>query len=317
LEDITASGSTDPSSMSRNSSVRLPAVVALLVFAMVFVVALGSNRSLARVGGPGRVVSAGTVAGDVAVVLVLLCVVVLAAIVSALWSGRRRRRSDDEPEWVYEEPEMLWWEKPLLPVMTFLPAAGLVAAIVFLLRDWGGARHTGQMPIPPTSPRLPGRSRPGTESASHAAVVVHWWLFAALALVLLGAVVIAVLWRRAQPSEGHREQASEASDLRTVVEESLEELEREPDTRRAVIRAYSGMEGALARRGLGRRPFEAPLEYLARALVALRVSRPASEQLTTLFQRARFSEHAIEPAMKQEAIAALARVRDELAERGE
>ena len=49
-----------------------------------------------------------------------------------------------------------------------------------------------------------------------------------------------------------------------------------------MIRAYTGMERTLARQGLGRRPFEAPLEYLARTLVALRVSRSAGERLTAV-----------------------------------
>ena len=101
--------------------------------------------------------------------------------------------------------------------------------------------------------------------------------------------------------------------LPKAIEESLAEIEREGDPRRAVIRAYVGMERALARCGLGRRPAETPQEYLARALVAIRVSRPAGERLTGLFQRARFSEHPVGAQMKQDAIAALTAVRDELA----
>jgi hypothetical protein len=72
------------------------------------------------------------------------------------------------------------------------------------------------------------------------------------------------------------------------------------------------MEHVLSRRGLGRHAFETPLEYLARALEALRVSRSAAARLTSLFQQARFSQHAIGPEMKHEAIRALAEVRDEL-----
>jgi hypothetical protein len=296
-----------------------PLLVAAAVFVLVFLVALGSSRSLARVGGPGHLLAARTIAGDVGVVLFVLSAIVLAGIAYALWSGvrRPRRKADDEPEWVYEQPEMAWWEKPLLLAMALLPAAGLVAAIVFLARHWSGAPHPAQTVVPPSPV-------PGSTTPSHAAplpsthgpgTTVHWWLFAALALVLLAAVAVAFVWRRLHPLEGFPERRAEAQALQAVIEESLEELEREPDPRRAVIRAYTGMERALAGRGFGRRPFEAPLEYLARALVALRVSRPAGERLTELFQRARFSTHEVAPATKQEAIAALARVRDELAER--
>jgi hypothetical protein len=120
-----------------------PLLVAAAVFVLVFLVALGSSRSLARVGGPGHLLAARTIAGDVGVVLFVLSAIVLAGIAYALWSGvrRPRRKADDEPEWVYEQPEMAWWEKPLLLAMALLPAAGLVAAIVFLVRRFGGTAH--------------------------------------------------------------------------------------------------------------------------------------------------------------------------------
>jgi hypothetical protein len=320
LENVVASSPAEPTTSAvRRPPQRRPALVAAAVFVLVFVVALGSNRSLARVGGPGHVLAARTIAGDLGVVLLVLVLAVAAVIASALWGGGllRRRRGDDEPEWAVEETPM-WWEKPLLLAMAFLPAAGLVAAIVFLVRLWGGATRPARTVVPPSASIAPsGHASPGAVPSQHAAApVVHWWIFAAAALVLLAAAALAVVWRRLHPVESRLGRAVEARELQAVIEESLEELEREPDPRRAVIRAYTGMERTLARRGLGRRPFEAPLEYLARTLVALRVSRPAGERLTALFQRARFSEHTIDPGMKQEAIGALVRVRDELAEQG-
>ncbi|HEX6678902.1 MAG TPA: DUF4129 domain-containing protein, partial [Actinomycetes bacterium] len=103
-----------------------------------------------------------------------------------------------------------------------------------------------------------------------------------------------------------------AGELSELVERSLAELEDERDPRRAVIAAYAGMEQTLAASGVPRAPAEAPLEYLARALVELRVSAAAADRLTELFQRARFSHHEVGEAMKREAIEALAAVRDEL-----
>ena len=72
------------------------------------------------------------------------------------------------------------------------------------------------------------------------------------------------------------------------------------------------MEAALAVHGLPRQPFEAPLEYLARILLGLRVRAEAVLDLTELFERAKFSRHAIDAEMKQEAISALVAVRDDL-----
>jgi hypothetical protein len=301
---------------AREPSRQRPLLLAAVAAALVFLVALGSSRSLARVGGPGHLLGARSILGDVVFVFFVLAVLVLAGLTYALWSGPRRRRRGDEPEWLVEEPPMQWWEKPLLLAMAFLPVAGLITVIVLLVRHLHHTpRVTATIPSPPSS-TVPQHPHPGSVPSGHATTpVVHWWLWAVLVAALLMAAVVVTLVRRrfvARTRRGERVAAS--GELQALIEESLEELAREPDPRRAVIRAYAGMERAFARRGLGRRPFEAPLEYLARALAAIRVSRPAGTRLTALFERARFSEHAIDQGMKQEAIGALAAVRDELAE---
>ena len=72
------------------------------------------------------------------------------------------------------------------------------------------------------------------------------------------------------------------------------------------------MESVLAAHGHGRLPHEAPLEYLARVLRALDVRADAAHALTELFERARFSTHEIDLAMRAEAVASLEAVRDDL-----
>jgi len=96
------------------------------------------------------------------------------------------------------------------------------------------------------------------------------------------------------------------------VDESLDDLRAEPDPRRAVIAAYARLERVLAGYRLPRRPAEAPLEYLARMLDDLSVRPEAARRLTNLFERAKFSQHAVGPEMKDEAIDALETVRDDL-----
>jgi uncharacterized protein DUF4129 len=64
--------------------------------------------------------------------------------------------------------------------------------------------------------------------------------------------------------------------------------------------------------GLPREPSEAPIEYLERALPELRASGAALERLTNLFEWAKFSAHAVDASMRDEAVAALVEVRDEL-----
>ena len=68
----------------------------------------------------------------------------------------------------------------------------------------------------------------------------------------------------------------------------------------------------VAAHGLPRKPAEAPLEYLARVLAELSVSDRAARALTDLFERAKFSQHAVGAEMKDEAIGALQTVRDDL-----
>lgn len=97
-----------------------------------------------------------------------------------------------------------------------------------------------------------------------------------------------------------------------ILEDTLDDLHGEADPRRAVVAAYARMERALAAHGLPRRDSEAPAEYLERALEELSASASSAARLTRLFEWARFSDHPVEPAMKQEAIAALEAVRDEL-----
>jgi hypothetical protein len=97
-----------------------------------------------------------------------------------------------------------------------------------------------------------------------------------------------------------------------ALDESLDDLRRDPDVRRAIIAAYARMEDALAAAGLARAAAEAPFEYLGRALQELETSAAAARRLTDLFERAKFSQHEPAEAMRDEAIEALIAVRDEL-----
>jgi Domain of unknown function (DUF4129) len=135
-------------------------------------------------------------------------------------------------------------------------------------------------------------------------------------LVTAGLVVLAVAawWfagRARRRARGELMPAF-AQAIGQAVDESLDDLRAEPDPRRAVIAAYARLEGVLARHDLPRAPAEAPLEYLGRMLEELSVNHRAARRLTDLFERARFSQHAVGPEMKEQAIAALESVRDDL-----
>jgi hypothetical protein len=76
------------------------------------------------------------------------------------------------------------------------------------------------------------------------------------------------------------------------------------------------MERTLTAHGLARHRAETPLEYLGRILLDLNVRESAVRTLTELFEYAKFSRHEIDTVMKEQAIAALLAVRDDL-QRGE
>jgi hypothetical protein len=202
-----------------------------------------------------------------------------------------------------------------------LPMAAIL--LLWLLRDLLGlggddrdqpptstipAPSTLEVPVPPPEPGV-------------VPLVV-----AGLALATMVGILVAQLLaerRRRRPPR------SPAERLVELLDDTLEDLEREPDPRRAVIAAWARMERGLAAAGLPRRPSEAPFEYAARVLEAsvlpghrdppegLPGARPGPSsvhRLTGLFERAKFSHHRIGPADRDEAIAALRAVRRELAE---
>jgi hypothetical protein len=140
---------------------------------------------------------------------------------------------------------------------------------------------------------------------------LDWRLIAvAFGGALIVFAVAGGLWVRAagKPS-GESALARRLSD---VFDETLADLRAERDPRRAVIAAYARMEQLLGREGLPRSRAEAPHEYVARVLGELAVSGSSIERLTGLYEEARFSEHEVGAGMKEDAIAAVEDIRDQL-----
>ncbi|HEY3541698.1 MAG TPA: DUF4129 domain-containing protein [Gaiellaceae bacterium] len=138
------------------------------------------------------------------------------------------------------------------------------------------------------------------------------WDELALVVLLIGGVGI-YLWRTRAPRLTPRPLAMRRrTALSRAVDDSIDDLRRDPDIRRAIIAAYARMERTLGAAGVPRRPSEAPFEYLERSLVELETSADAARGLTGLFERAKFSQHEPAESMRDEAIDALVAVRDEL-----
>lgn len=204
-----------------------------------------------------------------------------------------------------KKPRPLWQSMLRMLVIYAL----LILLELLVVRHLHFHLHAGQQP---GTGRGSGHDQPQTSSGGRHAVRFQWGeLLVVLSLLLVFAVVAVILQRRSRrDKETMLETAPET--LAAALDESLDDLRSDPDLRRAIIAAYSRMERALAAAGIPRRPAEAPLEYVERALLSLRTSAAAVRKLTDLFEWARFSHHEPEPSMRDEAVDALVAVRDEL-----
>jgi hypothetical protein len=269
----------------------------------VFLVALGSRRSFANVSSSRALLDIRIVLGDFFVILGAVLVAEFCLLVYVWVSHVRKRRSGADTD---EGLRPSSWSQRLV--------AGLAAMLLFAVFIGIAARNGegGSAALPGFEPPAV-LAPPGGSEAQPQAFVIHWWILLAVALIGLAGVLLVVLVRRRR----HRPVASVDSvssgreDLLATVDASLERLADDPNPREAVI-CLCGMEQALSRQGLARRPSETPLEYLARWTGAVRVGRPPAEALTSLYERARFSLHLIDEEMRREATTALVTLRREL-----
>jgi hypothetical protein len=140
------------------------------------------------------------------------------------------------------------------------------------------------------------------------------WAQLTVALLALAAAVLVAT------SLGRRWRATDAPqpptlgpEITAAIDRSLDDLEADPDARRAIIAAYRRMEESLAHVGLPRGPSETAREYLSRGLASLELSPGAIGTLTTLFERAKFSLRHVDLRLRDEAISALRALQEELA----
>jgi hypothetical protein len=266
----------------------LPTVVAIVLVALVAVGSLrgplGSGRG--RPSYPADLIDS--------LLLLLFLAMVATAVLAAvsLWPGRNlargRRRGGGS------------WN-------LILPMAAVL--LLWLFRDLLGLGGDDRDQVPTTTiPAGTTLEAPGGPTPESGVVPL---IVAGVALAAMIAIVVAQLVadrRRRRPPKTPAERLVE------LLDDTLEDLEREPDPRRAVIGAWARMEAGLAAAGLPRHPSEAPFEYAARVLEGA-LARPDSvHRLTGLFERAKFSHHTIGQADRDQAIAALRAVRQELAE---
>jgi heme/copper-type cytochrome/quinol oxidase subunit 2 len=165
--------------------------------------------------------------------------------------------------------------------------------------------------------RQPNTKAPqGHDQVHHVSNPQFQWTVLWIALVLLAGIAAYGFyrWKTSKPAFSPRTyELTVAEDLAATIGDAIDDLEAEPDARRAVIAAYARMEAVLGRNGFQRAPSETAIEYLRRILLELTSRGDAVSRLTTLFQQAKFSKNEISGRMKQDAIGALREIRDGLA----
>lgn len=230
--------------------------------------------------------------------LAVVYLVVIAAIVVAIFRYKDR----------WSDPGSNWLKNFVLVLILM----AIATAVGYYAITHGGLREQAKK-----VQRAQARSGNTQQRIRHVPVTpgrqahFEWPLVAGIGgLALLGGVWLYVRRRRELPPL--LEDRGLEEDMVSAIETTIEDLRSERDARRAVIAAYALMERTLAAHGLARHRSEAPLEYLANILRGLRVRESAVRTLTTLFEYAKFSGHEIDPAMKEDAIAALIEIRDDL-----
>jgi hypothetical protein len=261
-----------------------------VALALLAVVAVASTAELDRYESPstGRVAWVLLLTGFVAALAIGFGAVALGG-GYAVFGGNRRRTN---------------------LILTFVTTAVLAAVLAIALAPIEGLAPRGIVRgARPAGGRRRGADDDpwiGDETFATTATVVA---VAALVAALVVASILAVLAR-------HRRTVDVAADdeqlVIDAVEESLDDLRREPDVRRAIIACYARVELALERAGSGRRPAEAPFEYLVRILERITANGRAARSLTALFEQAKFSTEPMGESDKQRAIEALELLRAEL-----
>jgi hypothetical protein len=231
----------------------------------------------------------------------------LNALVAAAWGAavvvfmvmvRRLRR---RPEGLEPRPPKPWW-------VTMV--AWLIVAAVFLIPLlFRNGQDRKPQPIPTAAPG----PDPPSDTAEDQRRPSSWVIVGFVAGAAAAAVALAFATRRPVSIEEDREPLPELlRHVVGVVDDSISDIERDPDPRRAIIRAYVRMEAVLARGGIPRSPSETPLEYIDGALRTLAIPAAPARSLTDLFEIARFSDRPIDVSMKRRAVDCLLDIRSAL-----
>lgn len=192
-----------------------------------------------------------------------------------------------------------------------------IGVVLFLVLFWpaivdviGSLSRTGGAGQPPSPGGASGLPPFPTSTAfpialfAFAAIIIAVYLFAASSRALPALLDAA---RSREP-----ERARRRLEAAHVVTRTLLDLEAGGDFRTAVMACYQRMCSLLERKGVARQETLTPREIEGRALAELGLSQASVDDLTGLFEEARYSDHEIGPAQRDRARECLNAIRREL-----
>jgi len=210
---------------------------------------------------------------------------------------------------------LTWWARA---VAELTPLAALLMVVAVLWLDGGRTANALLALGRALFPSPDGSSAPTADAPVRSVPWLGWavGLFeVALALLAL-AVALALLfadrlanWWTADGGDAGDEAIADA------VDDALDDLDDETDARRGILACYRRFEEATARARVRRAPWQTANEFMQDARGRLPLPASAVEQLTRLFELARFSHHAVPPTARARARECLADIRAALARR--
>ena len=280
------------------------AVPVLLFLAVLLAAALAFNLANLEAGGEAApALPAGTSPGSllpldpvyVDVLMVGFAGVALAGIIYLLVANRPRGRRKGK--------RSSWWEivSSILGVVIMI---ALILAWPRALRTFRSDNATANSTV--------GTAGPGGVADWPASVGAPIGMFLIVAVLLTIVAVIyllrrnAALFDRAEEGVGPRAERKQAAE---AVQATIAELEIGADVRTAILACFQRFCRLLGARGITEQEAFTPRELERVAVDRLRVSADASETLTSLFEEARYSEHALREADRARAIDSLAGIR--------
>jgi len=213
---------------------------------------------------------------------------------------------------------------PLLAVVALLAAAGAAASMTQLplvqaprggLAEGGELEQRKPLELPSRPPQqvvempMPAWVMPVVIAGGVLVGIV-------LLMVLLGAVVhTSSRFRRR--SLRTRAPAKPATDIGAEVvaalDAGLQQLDdSDRDPRRAVIACWVRLEGAAAAAGTKRLPGDTSTDLVLRLLAGHSLSAPVLTGFADVYRQARYASHEVDERMREQAKAALGRLREEL-----